>query len=222
MKALWALRGAFVAALLAATAPVQAGDQPMLPFEEFVEVSIDRSKWLRYDDSVGRILEPRIERLLRSGDVLGDRVLLKNQVAVYFPNGFIVSSKAEFHTYRPIDGLMPWNVYYRDQIEPNPRYERINEFDRLLGNSCAEVPYFRGRSPQRNGESFARMRINPHGVLSLVLDMPGRYDYLTNEASKSLTVTSAVDSYYLGDPGLVAKLVKDCQRAGVSIRASRR
>jgi len=211
------------AALLGVAAPAQAGDQPMLPFEEFVEVSIDRSRLLRFDDSVGRIIEPRIERLLRSGDILGDRVLLKNQVAVYFPNGFIVSSKAEFHTYRPVDGLMPWDVYYRDQIELNPRYGRIGEFDRLLGSSCAEVPYFGGRSPrQQQGESYARMRINRHGVLSLVLDTPGRYDYLTHEPSNSLTVTSAVDSYYLGDPGLVAKLTKDCQRAGVSIRASRR
>jgi hypothetical protein len=117
--------------------------------------------------------------------------------------------------------MMPWEVYYRDQIEPNPRYQRINEFDRLLGGACAEVPYLRGRGRQQ-GDSYARMRINRHGVLSLVLDAPGRYDYLTHETSNSFTVTSAVDTYYLGDPRLVAKLLKDCQRAGVSVRASQR
>jgi hypothetical protein len=222
MRARWAFGGMLAAGLLGTAAPTLAGEQPMLPFEEFVEVSIDRSRLLRFDDSVGRIIEPRIDRLLRSGDILGDRVLLKNQVAVYFPDGFIVSSKAEFHTYRPIDGLMPWNVYYRDQIEPNPRYGRISEFDRLLGGACAEIPYASGRTRQQPGDSFARMRLNRSGVLSLVLDAPGRYDYLTNETSNSLTVTSAVDTYYLGDPRLVAKLVKECQRAGVAIRVGQR
>jgi|TARA_B100002003_G_scaffold159411_1_gene147932 hypothetical protein len=221
MRARRALDGVFVLALLSITTPAQTGDQPILPFEEFVEISIDRSKLLRFDDSVGRILEPRIERLLRSGDILGDRVLLKNQVAVYFPNGSIVSSKAEFHTYRPIDGLMPWNVYYRDQIEPNPRYERIKEFDRLLGTACAEIPYLMARGRQR-GDSFARLRVNRHGVLSLVLDSPGRYDYLTHETSNSYAVTSAVDSYYLGDPRIVTNLIKDCQRAGTSIHVGQR
>lgn len=198
-----------------------AGEQPMLPFEVYSEIAVDASTRLRFDDFAGKIFDARIERLLRSGNILGDRVMLRNQIAVYFPDGHIVSSTAEFHTYRPLPGLQPWNVYYRDQIEINPHYGRIGELDDLVGATCAEMPYLRGRARRGGGESFARLRINRHGVISLVLDSPGRYDYLTDEPSRSFNVVSAVDVYYLGDPAIVQPLIEACRRDGVTVKTAR-
>jgi hypothetical protein len=197
-----------------------AADQPLLPFEGYAAFDLDRKAMLRFDDSTGRIPAARIERLLRSGPILGDRLLLKNEVAVYFPDGHIVSSKAEFHTYRPLPGLMPWHVYSRDQIEPNSRYALVEELDRLLGPACAETAYLKGRQRQ-GGTSYARLRIDRHEVLSLVIDSPGRYDYLTDQTSRSYSVTSALDPYYLGDPGVVGELVAQCRERRGAVKQVR-
>lgn len=219
----WRLSAWLMAACLTAGTAL-AADRPLLPFEGHAAIGLDRKAMLRFDDSTGRIPDARIERLLRSGRILGDRVLLKNQVAVYFPDGHIVSSKAEFHTYRPVAGLMPWHVYTRRQIEPNPRYALVEELDRLLGPVCAETAYLKGRR-RHGGASYARVRINRERVLSLEIDSPGRYDYLTHQSSRSYTVTSALDPYYLGDPAVVGELLAQCrERSGAveQVRTSER
>jgi hypothetical protein len=202
-----------------------AGEQPLVPFEQSAAFKIDSRAMLRFDDFAGRIGDSRIKRLLRSGDILGDRVLLMNNVAVYFPDGHIVSAKAEFHSHRPVAGLMPWNVYSAAQIEPNPNYQYHAEFDSLLGPACAETVYLKGGA-RNGGDSYARLRINRQHVLSLELETPGRYDRLSGEKTRSYTVTSALDPYYLGDPGLVQQLMDVCidsQRAAIEqARANRR
>ncbi len=198
-----------------AQAPL-AADKPIIPLETHAAVSIDETAMLRFDDYAGKIPDSRIKRLMRSGPILGDRVLLKNEVAVYFPDGHIVSTKIEFHNYRPVGNLEAWNVYTADQIEPNPRYGMVNQMDNVFGHACAETVYTRG-SNRRGGESFARLRRNDHGILTFELDTPGRYDYLTGEATRSYTLTSAIDPYYLGDPQVVRALADTCRSAGTAI-----
>lgn len=212
--------GAWLMAACMAGGAALAGERPLLPFEAYPAVDLGGKAMLRFDDSTGKIPDARIERLLRSGPILGDRLLLKNEIAVYFPDGHIVSSKAEFHTYRPLPGLMPWHVYTRDQIEPNPRYALVAELDRLLGPVCAETVYLKGRQRQE-GASYARFRINHQGVLTLEIDSPGLYDYLSHEASRSYTVTSALDPYYLGDPGVVGDLAAQCRERRGAVEQAR-
>ncbi|HEX9647924.1 MAG TPA: hypothetical protein VGB88_10525 [Alphaproteobacteria bacterium] len=202
------LSGAVVVAVILSGGAL-AGGQAVLPFEQSAAYKVDSRSVLHFDDYAGKITDQRIKRLLRSGDILGDRVLLQNDVAVYFPDGHIVSAKAEFHTYRPVAGLFPWNVYSAVQVEPNPNYQYRSEFDALLGPACAETVYSKG-SKRRPGESYARLRINRQNVLSLELDSPGLYDYLTGEPSRSYTVTSALDPYYLGDAQVVQQLMNTC------------
>lgn len=201
----------FAAVLLAMVVAggAAAGDRVVVPFEQSAAVVLDGRSMLYFDDSSGRIGDHRIKRLLRSGDILGDRVLLKNNVAIYFPDGHIVSAKAEFHSHRPHAGLFPWNVYSAAQIEPNPAYQYRAEFDALLGSPCAEVVYLKAGG-RRSGDSIARLRINRQNVLSLELDTPGRYDRLTGQSTRSYTVTSALDPYYLGDPVVVQQLMDAC------------
>lgn len=195
-----------------------AADMPVIPFETHAEVPLDEASMLRFDDYAGKIPDSRIKRLMRSGPILGDRVLLMNEVAVYFPDGHIVSTKVEFHNYRPVGNLMAWHVYTADQVEPNPRYTMINQFDVVYGEACAETLYVRG-SERRGGESYARLRHNGQGILTFELDTPGRYDYLTGETTRSYTMTSALDPYYLGDPQVVRELRENC-RAGVPAKSA--
>lgn len=196
---------------------VQAADKPIIPFETHAEVSLDERSMLRFDDYAGKIPDRRIKRLMRSGPILGDRVMLMNDVAVYFPDGHIVSTKVEFHNYRPIGNLMAWHVYTVDQVEPNPRYDMIDQRDSVFGHVCAETLYVRGSARRGGGESYARLRKNRHGIMTFELDSPGRYDYLTGESSRSFTLTSALDTYYLGDPQVVQTLMESC-RSGVPVK----
>lgn len=211
---------AWLVATCMAAGTALAAEWPPLPFEGHAAIDLDRNAMLRFDDSASKIPEARIERLLRSGAILGDRVLLKNQVAVYFPDGHIVSSKVEFHTFRPLPGLLPWHVYSRDQIEPNPRYALVEELDRLLGPVCAGTAYLKGRR-RHGGARYARLRISRHGVLSLEIDSPGRYDYLTHQPSRSYTVTSALDSHYLGVPEVVRELATQCREGSGAVDQAR-
>ena len=142
-----------------------------------------------------------------------------NEVAVYFPDGHIVSTKVEFHNYRPIGNLMAWHVYTVDQVEPNPRYSMIDQLDSVFGHACAETLYIRGSHRRGGGESYARLRRNRHGFTTFELDTPGRYDYLTGETSRSYTLTSALDNYYLGDPQVVQTLMENCRSGGPAKRA---
>jgi len=196
----------------------QAADKPVIPFENYSKVALDETSMLRFDDYAGKIPDSRIKRLMRSGPILGDRVLLRNDVAVYFPDGHIVSTKVEFHNYRPVGNLMAWHVYTVDQVEPEPRYTMIDQFDSVYGQACAQTLYVRG-SDRRGGESFARLRRNGHGIVTFELDTPGRYDYLTGETTRSYTMTSALDPYYLGDPQVIQALSDSC-RSGVPAKSA--
>lgn len=195
----------------------EAADKPIIPFESHSSVAHDEASMLRFDDYAGKIPDSRIKRLMRSGPILGDRVMLQNDVAVYFPDGHIVSTKVEFHNYRPVGSLMAWHVYTVDQVEPNPRYAMIDQRDSIFGPVCAETLYVRGSERRGGGESYARLRQNRQGYITFELDSPGRYDYLTGETTRSYTLTSALDKYYLGDPQVVETLLEGC-RSGVPVK----
>ena len=201
-----------------ATSVLHAGDSPAVPFEHLAKVALDKNSMLHYDDYAGKIAEERIKRLLRSGPILGDRILLNNDVAIYFPDGHVVSSKTEFHSFRPIGILMPWDVYYRNQIEPNPRYGLVAELDAIVGPPCAETKYLKA-SDRQTSDSYARMRFSKTGVMTFEIDSSGRYDYLTGEITRSYVLTSAIDPYYLGDQVVVQALIDAC-RSGGAIKAA--
>jgi hypothetical protein len=196
-----------------------AADQPTVPFEHLSKISLNEKSRLHYDDYAGKISDSRIKRLLRSGPILGDRVLLRNDVSVYFPDGHIVSSQTEFHSFKPKGDLRPWDVYYRRQIEPNPRYARVAEFDQVLGPVCAETQYLKARGHE-SGESFTRMRISKSGVMTFEIDTPGRYDYLTGEITRSYTLTSAINPYYLGDLVVAQSLIDACHSGSGALEAA--
>tara|TARA_R110002033_G_scaffold169905_3_gene211622 strand:- start:1796 stop:2476 length:681 start_codon:yes stop_codon:yes gene_type:complete len=181
----------------------QAGDPtPIVPFEKLFAKERGDSKVLRFNGFSGEIPGKRIKALLRSGPILGDRVLLSEDVAVYFPDGYIVQSQARLAKYVPAPGLQPTQVVGRDNLMENPRYNLVAQFDGALGQECARVVY---------GDGFASLRINRGGVMSLITETPGIFDGLVNEHTTTYDITSAVTPVFMGNKGLLPDLIRLCQ-----------
>ncbi|KZB64532.1 hypothetical protein AUP42_01100 [Thalassospira lucentensis] len=182
----------------------QAADKtPPVPFEKLYAAERGDGKYLSFNVFSGEIPGKRIKALLRSGQVVGDRILLAEDVAVYFPDGYIVQSQVRFGKYIPRAGLIAGAVAKRDHLVENPRYALVEQFDQILGKECARTEYANG---------FAALRIKSDGVMSLVMETAGLYDPLVNEATTTYTVTSAVQPVFIGNQGLVPDLMKICGR----------
>ncbi|WP_339862207.1 hypothetical protein [Thalassospira alkalitolerans] len=182
----------------------QAADKtPPVPFEKFYASERGDGKYLRFNAFSGEIPGKRIKALLRSGQVIGDRILLSEDVAVYFPDGYIVQSQTRFGKYMPRPGLIAGAVAKSDHLVKNPRYGLVAKFDQILGAECARTEYANG---------FAALRIKTDGVMSLVMETAGLYDPLVKEDTTTYTVTSAVQPVFIGNQGLLPDLMKMCGR----------
>ena len=194
-------------AMMAVVAPpvAQSADvTPVMPFEKYFADQRGDGKFLRFNAFSGDIPGKRIKALLRSGQVIGDRILLSEDVAVYFPDGYIVQSQTRLGKYIPKKGLKATTVVKRDHLMENPRYALVEHFDQILGKECARSEYANG---------FAALRIKRDGVMSLVLETSGLYDPLVDEQTITYTVTSAVQSVFIGNQGLMPELLLKCGRS---------
>jgi hypothetical protein len=180
-----------------------ADSTPVVPFEKYYADQRGDGKALRFNAFSGEIPGKRIKALLKSGQVIGDRVLLAEDVAVYFPDGYIVQSQANFSKYVPKKGVKPSAVENRDHLMESPRYALVERFDSILGKECARTEYANG---------FASLRIKTDGVMSLVLETSGYFDALVDEHTKAYSVTSAVQPVFIGNEGLVPDLMAKCGR----------
>ncbi|MEQ8284924.1 MAG: hypothetical protein RIG26_09985 [Thalassospira sp.] len=195
---------ALAVGLITMTPAAQSADiTPVVPFEKYFADQRGDGKYLRFNAFSGEIPGKRIKALLRSGQVIGDRVLLAEDVAVYFPDGYIVQSQARFGKYIPKAGVHPGGIANRDHLMENPRYALVDRFDSILGRECARTEYANG---------FAALRIKPDGVLSLVLETSGMFDALIDEQTTTYSVTSAVQSVFIGNQGLMPELIAKCGR----------
>ncbi|MCC9622531.1 hypothetical protein LPB41_12585 [Thalassospira sp. MA62] len=176
---------------------------PAVPFEKYYASLRGDGNFLRFNAFSGDIPGKRIKALLRSGKVVGDRVLLSEDVAVYFPDGYIVQSQARFGKYIPKPGVMSADVVKRDDLMENPRYALVSEFDRVLGRECARTEYANG---------YAALRIKSDGVVSLVMETSGLFDPLMDEQTTTYSITSAVQPVFIGNQGLVPALIAECGR----------
>ncbi|MDG4719316.1 MULTISPECIES: hypothetical protein [Thalassospira] len=192
-----------IASVSFAPAAVAADKTPIVPFEKYYADQRGDGKYLRFNAFSGEIPGKRIKALLRSGQVIGDRILLSEDVAVYFPDGYIVQSQARFGKYVPKANIKTEGVSKRDHLTENPRYALVERFDTILGRECARTEYANG---------FAALRIKPDGVMSLVLETSGLYDQIVDEKTTTYSVTSAVQPDFIGNQGLMPELMAQCRR----------
>lgn len=194
------------AAATAVSPSAEAGTKksflPPLPYETyFAKYRADRAV-LKFNDFSGKINAKRIKKLLRSGRVLGDRVLLDNNLAVYFPEGYIVSSTMRLDQFRPKKGLTAKKITSTKDIEVNPDYALVNLMDEHLGEVCAEIT--------TSDQVKASVRKNRDGILSLVKQTSGRFDYLVGEQSEAFEITSALKPSYLSSNHEIQRAVSKC------------
>ncbi|MGB0683832.1 MAG: hypothetical protein ACPGOV_14050 [Magnetovibrionaceae bacterium] len=176
---------------------------PEIPFESYFAKVRGEKQILKFNDFSGRIAARRIKTLLRSGDVLGDRVLLTNGLDVYFPEGYIVSSSVAFEAFQPKAGLAPTRVRSMGDLEANPHYHLTKQFDKHLGPVCSEGD---GQKPGTR----VRVRRSKSGVISVVQLQPGRFDLISGQKSISYRVISAVARTYLPRKSRIRGLLKAC------------
>lgn len=187
-----------------------ASDLPVLPFEKYFAAINGQKELLRFDDFSGRIGSDRIKALLRSGDTIGDRVLLRNGTAVYFPEGYIVSSRFAVPAFRPKAGVAVAEIDGIEDLDPNPHYGLVERFDDLLGPICAE-------EQNAGGGRLLRLRRTERGVFSLVTVRPGAFEALIGRRAPSYEVISVVDEAYLPGSGVVRQLVMGCETGNQTV-----
>lgn len=178
---------------------------PMLPFEGYFAKQRGDVDVLKFNDFSGKIKGNRIKKLLRSGPILGDRVLLQNDTAVYFPDGYIVSMTKRFDKWRK--SVLKNNISFSSLsphgLELNPEYKIIESLDRYLGSVCAEA-----KLDDRG--NMIRIRKSRGGVLSLVQRAPGTFDHIPEAKSQSVIVTSSLNPRYLSQDVSIRNLAHSC------------
>jgi len=174
-----------------------------LPFEQYFAGKRGDRDVLKINDFSGKIKAHRIKKLLRSGPILGDRVLLQNNTAVYFPEGYIVSATAQFEKWRPKPGIQIERVATSQDVELNPDYRLIEKIDNQLGRVCLDIPSF---SPK----TIIQLRKRTDGLISLVKKTQGRFDHIIGQPSETVEVTSALSPSYLSSDKKIRELASRC------------
>ena len=194
-------------AALFVTAPVAAADKnragPDLPFERYFAAAKNGINILKFNDFSGKIEAARIKKLLRSGNILGDRVLLNNNAAVYFPDGYIVSYSIRLEKWLAKTGLRAEQVSTSQEVEPNPDYVLTSKIEEQLGHVCAEVQ-------ASNPHEKVRLRKSKSGVLSLIKRTAGRFDHIVGAPSETVLITSALEPQFLSPDQQVHKAAQRC------------
>lgn len=193
---------AFIGGANVADAGYKKTSLPPLPFETYFAKDRTDSDVLKFNDFSGKIKAQRIKKLLRSGPILGDRVLLDNNLAVYFPEGYIVSSTMHIEQFRPKNGMSEKQIKSANDIEMNPEYDLVNKIDHHLGKVCAEIP-----SPENQK---TRLRRNEEGILSLVKRTQGRFDKILGKQSEDVMVISALEPHYLSSDRKIQLVASNC------------
>lgn len=176
---------------------------PDLPFERYFASKTGEASVLKFNDFSGKIDASRIKKLLRSGNLLGDRVLLKNNAAVYFPDGYIVSFSIRLERWLAKNGMGPEQVRSSHEVEPNPDYVLVSKVEEQLGRVCAEIP-------DSNPQEKIRLRKSRSGILSLVKRTVGRFDHIVGEPSETIVITSAMEPQFLSPDNRVWRAASSC------------
>ncbi len=202
-------RLSFIALLIVLAVPVlgeaasKSKSLPALPFEQYFAGKRGDHDVLKFNDFSGKIKAHRIKKLLRSGPILGDRVLLQNNTAIYFPEGYIVSATAQFEKWRPKRGIKVDHVASAHDIEINPDYGLVKSIDNQLGQVCAEIP-------SQTPEIILQLRKRTDGLISLVKKTQGRFDHIIGQPSETIEVTSALSPSYLSSDHKIQAIASRC------------
>lgn len=176
-----------------------------IPFEqERASARGDRALLLLNEDA-SRIPGHRIVELPIINGKMGEHARLDDSVEIFFPFGRILTATTEFHKYKPnaagteasSDGIVA-------DAQPDPRYSRVKQFDRMLGPVCAS---------EANGDARLELRRHDNSTLSLVQVLPAQVKGPTADEAPSYRVISSMEIRFLARQEPAAdRLWRICQR----------
>jgi len=186
--------------------PAYAGGQvpkgPVLPFEpDFAARRHDRAV-LAFNEHIAHVPGSRIRDLPMVNGRLGDRVTLTEGPTLHFPLGYLVTATYEFDKQRLRRGVA--TAAAAGDLEANPDYAFVKRFDAELGAVCA-------RTEDKSSNTRVEFRIKPGKTMAVVLDMPGRYDALTKDASRSYAVFVGIEDRYVAVDKISRRLLAHCR-----------
>lgn len=202
------LSGFLALALLGSAAPATdamaqrtpKGDP--VPFEaELSKQRRDRS-FLSFNEHISAVPGNRIRDLPVVNGRMGDRVTVGEGHTLHFPLGYLVTATYVFDKRRPRGGAR--DAGSAAELEPNPAYALVQRFDAELGPVCA-------RTEDRGSDVKAEFRLRAGRTMALVLDMPGRFDALAGEKSRSYLVFVGAEERYVPVSAIGKKLLAHCR-----------
>ncbi|WP_374633690.1 hypothetical protein [Ferrovibrio sp.] len=204
-KSILAMAGMAVALLGSHAALAQKGPRhptALIPFEqERAQDRGDRATLLLNEDA-SRIPGHRIMELPIVNGKMGEHAKLDDGVEIFFPFGRILTATTELHKYKSLSLGSESR-----EFSPDPRYKRVNQFDRVLGSVCASE----GISP--DSPLKIELRMGENNRLSLVRMIPPEYKNPEDSDAVSYRVTSAMEIRHLARQEPEAeKLYRNCLR----------
>ena len=177
-----------------------------VPFEvELSKTRRDRS-FLSFNEHIANVPANRIKDLPVVNGRMGDRVTLGEGHTVHFPLGYLVTATYLLDKQRPKAGAAA--ALSAAELEANPSYALVQRFEAELGPVCA-------RTEDKANDVKAEFRQRPGQSMAIVLDMPGRYDAITREKSRSYIVFVGTEDRYVATGSVGQQLLAHC-RAGRS------
>lgn len=173
----------------------------LIPFEqERAQNRGDRATLLLNEDA-SRIPGHRIVELPVVNGKMGEHAKLDDGVDIFFPFGRILTATTELHKYKSL------SLGNDREFQPDPRYKRVNQFDRALGHVCASERV-EGETPMK-----IELRMGENNSLSLVRVIPPEYKNPADSDAVSYRVTSAMEIRHLARQEPEAeKLYRNCLR----------
>ena len=176
-----------------------------VPFEVELSKSRRDRSYLSFNEHIANVPASRIKDLPVVNGRMGDRVTVNDGHTMHFPLGYLATATFQFDKQRSRTGS-PY-VNSAAELEPNPSYAMVQRFDAELGPVCA-------RTEDKKSDVRAEFRLRPDRTMAIVLDMPGRYDAITRETTRSYAVFVGTEDRYVAVDPTARRLLVHC-RSGV-------
>ena len=173
-----------------------------VPFEvELSKARRDKS-FLSFNEHIANVPGSRIKDLPQVNGRIGDRVTMGEGHTLHFPLGYLVTATYTLDKQRARSGAA--SAASAADLEANPFYAMVQRFDAELGPVCA-------RTEDKASDVKAEFRQRPGQSMAVILDMPGRYDSVTREKSRSYLVFIGAEERYVAVHPTAQRLLAHCR-----------
>ncbi len=173
-----------------------------VPFEtELAKQRRDRS-FLSFNEHISAVPANRIRDLPVVNGRMGDRVTVGEGHTLHYPLGYLVTATYVFDKQRSRSGT--GYASSAAELEANPSYALVQRFDAELGPVCA-------RTEDRTNDVKAEFRLRQGQSMAVVLDMPGRFDSITREKTRSYLVFVGAEERYVATDPTAKRLLAHCR-----------